>query len=62
MFKCRLQSTNNMDAHLKKVYGFNTFREYQREIISDLLEKNDVFALLPTGGGNRYSISFLLPI
>ena len=40
-----------MEEHLKSKYGYNTFREYQKEIVSDLIEGNDVFALLPTGGG-----------
>ena len=40
-----------MDKHLKELYGFNQFREYQKDIILDLLDKKDVFAVLPTGGG-----------
>ena len=40
-----------MEKHLKELYGFNQFREYQKDIIVDLLHKKDVFAILPTGGG-----------
>ena len=40
-----------METHLKATYGFNEFRDYQKEIISDLLNKENVFAILPTGGG-----------
>lgn len=40
-----------MEKHLKELYGFNQFREYQKDIILDLLDKKDVFAVLPTGGG-----------
>jgi ATP-dependent DNA helicase RecQ len=40
-----------MEKHLKSIYGFNNFRDNQKEIITDLLNKKDVFAILPTGGG-----------
>lgn len=40
-----------MEQHLKKIYGFNKFREYQKDIITDLIGKEDVLAILPTGGG-----------
>jgi ATP-dependent DNA helicase RecQ len=40
-----------MEKHLKELYGFNQFREYQQDIIDDLLNKKDIFAILPTGGG-----------
>ena len=30
-----------MDKHLKELYGFNQFREYQKDIILDLLDKKD---------------------
>lgn len=40
-----------MEEHLKTTYGFNSFRKYQKEIISDLLNNEDVLAILPTGGG-----------
>lgn len=39
------------ETHLKSTYGFNKFREYQKEIIDDILDKENVFAILPTGGG-----------
>ena len=35
---------------LKKYWGFSTFRPQQEEIISAVLEQNDVITLLPTGG------------
>ena len=40
-----------MKKHLKTVYGYNQFREFQKDIIKDLISCKDVFALLPTGGG-----------
>ena len=47
-----------MEEHLKAVYGFNNFREYQKDIINDILDKNDVFAILPTGGGKSLLYQF----
>lgn len=44
---------------LKKYWGFSTFRPQQEEIISAVLEQNDVITLLPTGGGK--SICFQVP-
>lgn len=46
-------------AHLKRNFGFASFRPLQREIIRATLEGHDVFALLPTGGGK--SLCFQLP-
>ena len=48
-----------MEIHLKKIYGFNSFRDNQKEIINDIINKENVFAILPTGGENLYFISFL---
>src|SRR6266699_1496563 len=44
---------------LKQSFGFASFRPLQEEIIRDALAGRDVFALLPTGGGN--SLCFQLP-
>lgn len=44
---------------LLKYWGYNKFRDAQKEIIDKVLEKKDVLALLPTGGGK--SLCFQLP-
>ncbi len=44
---------------LKKYWGYTTFRSLQEEIITEVLLKKDVLALLPTGGGK--SICFQVP-
>ena len=44
---------------LKKHWNHDTFREPQEAIIQSVLEGNDTFALLPTGGGK--SVCFQVP-
>src|SRR4051812_22120785 len=50
---------SELDLHLKRVFGYSTFRPLQREICEATLASRDVFALLPTGGGK--SLCFQLP-
>jgi ATP-dependent DNA helicase RecQ len=44
---------------LKKYWGFSDFKESQEQVISAILDKKDVLALLPTGGGK--SLCFQIP-
>lgn len=49
----------NLSGELKKYFGFSTFKGKQEEIIQTLLDGNDVFVLMPTGGGK--SMCYQLP-
>ncbi|HHC81017.1 MAG TPA: DNA helicase RecQ [Flavobacteriia bacterium] len=50
-----------MDLHeaLKKYFGFSQFKGLQEEVIKSLVEGNNTFVIMPTGGGK--SLCYQLP-
>ena len=50
---------DNLKLSLKKHFGFNEFKNHQESVIKNLLEGNDSFVIMPTGGGK--SLCYQLP-
>ena len=48
-----------LHENLKRIFGFNSFRGKQEEIILNLLKGNDSMVIMPTGGGK--SMCYQLP-
>ena len=51
--------SESMHEALHRIFGFQSFRPNQEEIVSHLLGNHDVFAVMPTGGGK--SLCYQLP-
>jgi len=50
---------DNLKLSLKEHFGFNEFKNHQESVIKNLLEGNDSFVIMPTGGGK--SLCYQLP-
>ena len=49
----------NLKEALKFHFGFDTFKDSQESVIRSLLDRKNVFVLMPTGGGK--SLCYQLP-
>ena len=44
---------------LRDIFGFNEFRPGQSEIIDAVVDKQNILAIMPTGGGKSLCFQFL---
>ena len=49
----------DLNIHLKKFFGFSAFKGMQEEVINSIINRNNTFVIMPTGGGK--SLCYQLP-
>ena len=49
---------DSLNDQLKKKFGFTSFKNLQEPIINNLLEGNNSFVIMPTGGGKSLCYQF----
>ncbi|HET8828464.1 MAG TPA: DEAD/DEAH box helicase, partial [Pelobium sp.] len=54
-----MQIKKSLIDNLQTFFGFDNFKGDQEAIIDSILEQNDTFVIMPTGGGK--SICYQLP-
>ncbi len=52
-------NVTDLHAALKKHFGFSEFKGLQQDVITNILQGNNTFAIMPTGGGK--SLCYQLP-
>jgi ATP-dependent DNA helicase RecQ len=57
--KHQLMADNELKVALRKYFGFDSFKGRQESIITNVLEGNNTFVIMPTGGGK--SMCYQLP-
>ena len=54
-----MSNTNKYDFILKSIFGFNSLRPFQKEVVDSMINGDDILVISPTGSGK--SLCFQLP-